>query len=116
MKRAILLGVALSLAGCGGGAPREPARGFVVRTAPVASGPINTACQQSNREGRTRGLCGCIQAAADQTLTQAQQRRSVAFYTAPELAQEVRQSDRQIDRQFWEAYVNYGKRAEQICG
>lgn len=86
-----------------------------MRATPVAFGPISKACLQSGREGRSRELCGCIQAAADKTLTSSQQRRSVGFYSNPHLAQEIRQSDRPVDEKFWEAYVNYGKLAEQLC-
>lgn len=86
-----------------------------MRSAPVAFGPISKACLQSDRKGRSRELCGCIQAAADRTLSRAQQRRSVAFYNDPHLAQEVRQSDRAADEAFWNAYVAYGEQAERMC-
>ncbi len=115
MKRAIILIIALGLAGCGGGS-RETVRAPVARAVPLASGPISKACIVSGREGRSARLCGCIQAAADLSLTPAQQRRAVAFYADPHLAQVVRQSDKPADERFWEAYVNYGKRAEAMCG
>lgn len=114
MKRVTFLGLAVFLAGCGGG-PRDPDRVVTMRATPVAYGPISKACLQSGREGRSRELCGCIQAAADKTLSSSQQRRSIAFYSNPHLAQEIRQSDRPVDEQFWEAYVNYGRLAEQLC-
>ncbi len=115
MKRAIILGIALALAGCGGGGPRETVRAPVARAVPLSSGPISRACMVSGREGRSARLCGCIQAAADLSLTPAQQRRAVGFYADPHLAQEARQSDRPADEQFWIAYVNYGRRAEEMC-
>lgn len=114
MKQAIFLGLAVFLAGCGG-SPRERADVRVTRTMPMASGPISEACLTSGRADRSRRLCGCIQAAADQTLTGAQQRRSIAFYNDPHLAQKVRQSDRTADKRFWDAYAAYGKRAELLC-
>lgn len=116
MKRALLLTLALGVAGCGGGVPRDRAPVVIQRAAPIASGPISTACLQSGREGRSRQLCGCVQAAANQTLTRAQQRRSVAFYSNPHLAQEIRQSDRAVDEAFWDAYADYAERAERLCG
>jgi hypothetical protein len=81
----------------------------------MASGPINQACLASDRKARSRALCGCIQAAANQTLTGAQQRRAVAFYSNPQLAQDIRQSDSPNDERFWEAYRAYGERAERLC-
>lgn len=116
MKRAIILGIALTLSGCGGGGPRETVRAPAARAVPLASGPVSKACIVSGREGRSAKLCGCIQAAADLSLTPSQQRRAVAFYADPHLAQVVRQSDKPADERFWEAYVNYGKRAEAMCG
>ncbi|WP_397542432.1 hypothetical protein [Roseovarius salis] len=115
MKRATLIALVIVLGGCGG-SPRPPSDGAVSRTAPVAYGPITRACLSSGREGRSPRLCGCIQAAANQTLSRAQQRRSVAFYKDPHLAQQIRQSDRRTDRRFWEAYARYGERAEELCG
>jgi len=115
MKRATFLGLAVFLAGCGGSGPRDADRVVVMRSAPVAFGPISKACLQSGRDGRTRELCGCIQAAADKTLTNSQQRRAVSFYSDPHRAQEIRQSKRSVDEEFWDAYVRYGKLAEQLC-
>ena len=114
MRQAIILGLTLLLAGCGGGdryrGGSGPSGGV-----PMASGPINQACLASDRKARSRALCGCIQAAADQTLTGSQQRRAVAFYGNPQLAQDIRQSDSVSDERFWKAYRAYGERAERLC-
>jgi len=115
MKRAILLGLALVATGCGG-TPRDRAEAPAARGTPIAYGPISKACLASGREGRSQRSCGCIQAAADQTLTRAQQRRSVDFYGDPHLAQQIRQSDRPVDERFWKAYTAYAERAESLCG
>ena len=114
MKQAIVLGMVLLLAGCGGGKSKR-AGSSVPASAPMASGPIGDACLGSGREARSRRLCGCIQAAANRTLSGAQQRRAVAFYGNPHLAQQIRQSDRWSDERFWEAYAAYGERAGQLC-
>ncbi|MEM6375612.1 MAG: hypothetical protein AAF686_05185 [Pseudomonadota bacterium] len=91
----------------------------VTRAAPsvpvMARGPLQRACMASNRQARSRALCGCIQAAANQTLTASQQQRAVGFYTDLHQAQQVRQSDRGSDEAFWEAYRAYGVRAERMC-
>src|SRR6056297_2531495 len=113
MRQAFLIGLITILAGCGGG---DRFRGDdISRGAPMAFGPISKACMASDRKARSRALCGCIQAAADQTLTGSQQRRALAFYGNPQLAQDTRQSDSASDERFWAAYRAYGERAERLC-
>ena len=121
MKNIVILGLILTLAGCGGvhrfkdkGKP-APSRSTPSSAAPIASGPISNACMASDRKARSRALCGCIQAVADQTLSGRDQSRAVAFYKDPHKAQEVRQSDRASDERFWDAYVAYSKRAAATC-
>lgn len=111
MMRWVMLGAVLALAGCGG------ANGFRgdTRSAPMATGPINSACLQSDRKARSRALCGCIQAVANDTLSGGQQRRAVRFYRDPQSAQDIRQSKRSGDERFWQAYSSYSQRAEQVC-
>ncbi len=82
---------------------------------PVASGPISDACLASDRTARSRKLCGCIQAVANQTLTGSEQRYAATFYNNPQQAQNVRQSERATDAQFWKAYRAYGERSERVC-
>jgi hypothetical protein len=113
MKTVLLLGLVLGLAGCSGanrfdGDPRAGR--------PVASGPISDACLRSDRKARSPALCGCIQAVANQTLSGAEQRRAVGFYSDPHAAQEVRTSERPGDQRFWDAYMTYADRAERVCG
>jgi len=115
MKQAIILGLVTLLAGCGGGGDRSRSSGGFAGAMPFAAGPISQACMVSGRSARSSTLCGCIQAAADQTLSGSQQRRAVAFYSDPHSAQEIRQSDRASDRSFWQAYRAYGDRAERLC-
>lgn len=115
MKHFVILSMVLLLAGCGGGGKSKPNRGAPLRSAPMAFGPISKACMSSDRKARSRALCGCIQAVADKTLSGAQQRRAVKFYSDPHLAQETRQSDRANDERFWKAYKAYGNQAESTC-
>lgn len=103
----------LVLAACGGSTSQRS--GAMPTAAPMATGPINTACLQSNRKARSRALCGCIQAVANQSLSSSDQRRAVKFYQDPDLAQKIRQSDRPGDERFWRSYSAYAARAEQIC-
>lgn len=141
MKQVILLLVITALAGCGGvhkarkdarlgqsspppvaSTPSNPITTGVqnVPAAPVqrpfASGPLQKACISSDRKARSRELCGCIQAVADQTLSSAQQRVAVSFYADPHRAQVIRQSDKASHEAFWQAYKNYGETAQRICG
>ena len=116
MKRALLITLALCVAGCGSSPPRDARVSTVTRAVPLATGPISQACLQSSRKAKSRSLCGCIQSVANQILSPGQQRRSVEFYSNPHLAQQIRQSDKPVDEKFWNAYKAYGVRAEQKCG
>lgn len=117
MNRIIIMAAVLMLAGCGGG---DRFKGRADRAAgagmPMAFGPISKACMASDRQARSRALCGCIQWAANQGLSRADQRRATRFYGDPHSAQEIRQSKRPSDERFWKAYSDYANRAEQICG
>lgn len=112
LRHTVLLCATLGLAGCGGG---DRSEGPTRAVQPMASGPISTACLQSDRKARSRALCGCIQAVADRTLSGSDQRRAVGFYSDPHSAQVIRQSDRGPDRSFWRSYTNYALEAERIC-
>ena len=94
----LLLISAMTLAACGGG-------NRVDRSSPVqvrfATGPIYQACLKSDRKARSRSLCGCIEDAANRTLLPNYQSQAVKFYNNPQLAQDIRQSDRAKDERFW---------------
>lgn len=110
--RYILIGaMAVLLASCGGGRDRD--RGPVVMR--YASGPLNDACMASPRKQRGPAVCGCIQAVANTHLTNSEQRRAVGFFRDPHSAQEVRQSDRARDKDFWERYYDYGTQVDALC-
>lgn len=116
MKHLGLFLCILALSACGGGRGwQEDRPDRRVIASPVAFGPISKACLQSNRKKKSRELCSCIQAAADKTLSRSDQRRSVAFYDNPHLAQEIRTSDRPADESFWDAYAAYARQAEKMC-
>lgn len=82
---------------------------------PALAGPIERACLKSDRPGVSRGLCGCIQDAADKTLNRGDQRRAVKFFRDPHKAQVVRQSDNRRDEQFWQRYKKFGATAAAYC-
>lgn len=116
MKHLGLFVCILALAGCGGGITDDRSDRRVITPSAVGFGPISKACLQSDRKKKSRQLCGCIQAAADKTLSRSEQRKSVAFYNDPHLAQQIRTSDRDQDEKFWDAYAAYGREAQRMCG
>jgi hypothetical protein len=78
------------------------------------AGPIERACMASDRGG-DRGLCGCIQQAADMTLSGGDQRRAAKFFKDPERAHDTWVSQSAADDAFWERYKNFGATAEAYC-
>lgn len=91
------------------------AAALAVAVTPALAGPIEKACLGSDRPGVSRGLCGCIQQAADLTLTPGDQRQAARFFRDPHQAQEVRQSDRRSDAAFWQRYKRFGETAAAFC-
>ena len=83
--------------------------------AKAAAGDIERACLASPRASGKGPLCGCIQDAADVTLSPRDQRRAAAFFRDPHQAQVVRQSDKRSDEIFWERYKAFGAFAESFC-
>jgi hypothetical protein len=100
MHRMLVLLVALTLAGCGGG----------------ASGPIGGACIRSDRAAANPALCSCIQRVAGQSLSGADQRRAAEFFGNPDKAERVRRSDADRDDAFWDRYRAFANRAAAVCG
>ena len=86
----------------------------VLSTAAVA-GPIQSACMRSDRPGATRAMCGCIQQAADMTLSGGDQRRAAKFFRDPEAAHATWISQSASDDAFWERYKSFGQTAEAYC-
>ncbi|MDF1802878.1 hypothetical protein [Thalassovita sp.] len=81
----------------------------------AAAGPIERACLSSPRKGANWRLCGCIQRAADQTLTRSDQRMAAKFFSEPHKAQEIRQSDNTRHEAFWLRYKDFGATAAAAC-
>lgn len=82
---------------------------------PVWADRIKSACLASERGQGQRTLCGCIQDAADLTLTDRDQRLAAQFFADPDRAQEVRQSNRRRDEEFWDRYENFSQMAQTFC-
>ena len=79
------------------------------------AGPVETACNRSDRDAASRSLCNCIGQVADQTLRGADQRRAAAFFRDPEKAHKAWMSKRDSDDAFWERYKAFGAQAEASC-
>ncbi len=88
---------------------------FIVTSIPASAGTIERACLSSDRAAASRSLCGCIQDAADLTLSTKDQRRAASFFNDPHRAQVVRQSDRRTDEAFWGRYKQFGETAQSFC-
>lgn len=80
----------------------------------AVAGPIEKACMSSDRGGN-RSLCGCIQQAADLTLSNGDQRRAAKFFKDPEAAHATWVSQSSSDDAFWERYKSFGQTAEAYC-
>lgn len=120
--RAALLGGAVAfVAGCGGSGPRSveiadvPPADIDAATPRFAQGPIATACLIHDRRGTSTARCGCVQAAANLTLSQAQQQRSSRFFNEPELLQAIKLSDTPENERFWAVWAAFAETAEELC-
>ncbi len=111
MRTAATCALILALAGCGG-------RGTAPDTDRItkfSSGPINTACLRSDRDARNRQLCGCIQTAANMSLTPREQRRAATLFRDPPAAQDLRMSESPRDSEFWDRYRAFAGLSERAC-
>lgn len=88
---------------------------FPVMSSVAVAGPIERACMASDRGGN-RSLCGCIQQAADMTLSGGDQRRAAKFFKDPEAAHATWVSQSKSDDAFWDRYKSFGQTAEAYCG
>lgn len=101
--RVILAILALAaLTACGGGGGR-------------VTGELSKACLASDRAAANPRLCSCVQQAANQTLSAADQARAATFFEDPQRAQDTRQSDRSSDEAFWQRYRAFSRTAEAMC-
>ena len=77
---------------------------------------IQEACLSSARRGASQSLCTCIQSVADKTLSGSDQSLAARFFTDPQMAQDIRQSDRRRHEEFWKRYKVFGHNATRACG
>jgi hypothetical protein len=88
---------------------------FSLMSGAASAGPIERACLASDRAASNRALCGCIQQAANATLSGGDQRRAAKFFNDPEAAHATWVSQTASDDAFWERYKSFGQTAEASC-
>lgn len=88
---------------------------FLALASTAEAGVIEKACLSSERAMGNRALCGCIQDAANHTLTAGDQRLATTFFKDPDRAQKIRVSKRSSHSVFWERYEIFGEFAEAVC-
>ena len=91
------------------------ALGLLIFGTGAQAGAIEQACLASDRPGKTRELCGCIQQAADVTLSRSDQRTAARLFRDPERAQSIRTSSSRGNEAFWQNYRNFGAMAQAFC-
>jgi hypothetical protein len=116
-----LAALVLALGACAPDAPRQGARPDALQAvstdgvARFASGPILTACSRQPRTAATRARCGCVQAAADLTLTAQEQRRATQYFNNPDSLQEMKLSDSPANERLWSRWARFAETAEALC-
>lgn len=103
------------LIGCGGSRSvslSDTSPSSVTRS---ASGPVASACLSANRRDASPALCGCIQAAANLTLTRDDQRRSTRYFNEPDLLQATKVSDSRSNEAFWDRWAAFRDQANSMC-
>ncbi len=79
------------------------------------AGPIESACNRSDRQAANRSLCSCIGQVADFTLRGGDQKRVASFFKDPDRAQDVKMSQSNSDDAFWDRYKAFSEQAEAYC-
>jgi hypothetical protein len=84
-------------------------------TGAAFAGPIESACNRSDRDAANRALCNCIGQVADFTLLPADERRVATFFKDPDKAQKTKMSESRADDAFWERYKAFSETAQAYC-
>lgn len=79
------------------------------------AGPVERACNKSDRDAANGQVCACIQKVADITLNGADQRRAAKLMNDPERANATWISQTAADDAFWNRYKAFGEQAEAYC-
>jgi hypothetical protein len=88
---------------------------LILSTMVASASQIERACNTSERSTANRTLCGCIQDAADLTLSRGDQKRAAKFFKNPQKAQDTRQASNGNREDFWDRYKRFGETAQEFC-
>lgn len=88
---------------------------FAMMASAAVAGPVETACNRSDRQAANYALCNCIQQVADSTLRATDQRRAAKLLNNPDKAHSVWMSKSNGDDAFWDRYKNFGEMAQAYC-
>ena len=88
---------------------------LILSTMVGSASQIERACNKSDRSASNRSLCGCIQDAADLTLSRGDQKRAAKFFNDPQKAQDTRQASNSKREDFWDRYKRFGQTAQEFC-
>lgn len=87
---------------------------WVVPTGSSAS-VVKNACMSSSAKTKSRSLCTCIQAAADATLNNRDQRKTAKMIGDPDLSQQIKASDSWSNERCWDRYTKFSELAQKFC-
>jgi hypothetical protein len=79
------------------------------------AGPVERACNKSDRDAANRQVCACIGQVADNTLNGGDQRRAAKLFNDPDRAHATWISQTSNDDAFWDRYKAFGEQAEAYC-
>ena len=88
---------------------------IITLATPLYAGPIERACNASDRQNASRSMCACIDQVAQGRLSNGDQKQAAKFFSNPQLAQDTRQSDNSSKERFWLRYKEWGQVAAQQC-
>ena len=91
------------------------AAGLVCVATAGMAGPVERACNKSDRDAANASVCACIGQVADITLNGADQRRAAKLFNDPEKANATWISQTANDDAFWDRYKAFGAQAEAYC-
>jgi hypothetical protein len=88
---------------------------FAMMASAAFAGPVESACNRSDRKAANNAVCSCIQQVADSTLRGTDQRRAAKLLNDPDKAHKIWMSKNNGDDAFWDRYKKFGDMAQAYC-